>query len=77
MYHHLLDYPPFPPQEPSPEMKAFYEKTRERLNKSHAVIITAKEGGGERMIDGVDNYISIYRTTPQTGPMTVTREKKR
>lgn len=60
-----FDYPPFPHQEPSPAMKELYEKTRERLNASRVKVITAKEGGGTReFVAGVDNYLSIYHTTP-------------
>lgn len=73
-----FDYPPFPHQEPSPEMKALIEKTHEQLSKSHAIIITAKEGGGERVIDGVDNYLSIYHTTPRDpGELVLTHRKAR
>lgn len=64
--YHPIDYPPFPPKEPSPEMKALYEKVRDRLDLSRLAIITAKEGGGTReFVAGVDDVISIHVTEPR------------
>lgn len=74
-----FEHPPFLPELPlDPKLEASLSETCERLRKSKVAVITAKEGGGERFIDGVDNYLSIYRTTPRDpGPLTMVRIKER
>lgn len=77
--NHLFDYPPFPPIfEPNPELQALLTKTHEQLKNSKVAVITAKEGGGTRkFVAGVDNYLSIYHTTPRTGELTMQVGKHR